>query len=77
MYEYPERYDGQVEYDGEAWERAQEPVRRPKTIRCCEQALTLWSSWANECPHCGTEYNGDGQALAPRDQWGEETGERF
>jgi tRNA(Ile2) C34 agmatinyltransferase TiaS len=28
-----------------------------------------------ECPRCGTEYNSAGQTLAPREQWGEETGE--
>lgn len=27
------------------------------------------------CPNCGQEHNGFGQALAPRSQWGEETGE--
>lgn len=30
------------------------------------------------CPcDCGREYNGSGQLLAPREQWGEETGEYF
>jgi hypothetical protein len=29
------------------------------------------------CENCGTEYNGAGQILAPRYQWGEETGEQF
>ncbi len=28
-----------------------------------------------ECPYCGTEQNASGQSLAPRSQWGEETGE--
>lgn len=46
-------------------------------IECdCGMHLTLNSSWANECD-CGLEYNGSGQMLAPRDQWGEETGEVF
>lgn len=48
-----------------------------KTIECCGQPLELTSSWANSCPSCGTEYNGAGQRLAPRSQWGEETGETF
>lgn len=30
-----------------------------------------------ECPHCGTEQNSSGQLLAPRSQWGEETGESY
>lgn len=28
-----------------------------------------------ECNYCGREYNSAGQLLAPREQWGEETGE--
>ncbi|QHW35716.1 hypothetical protein GZH47_33015 (plasmid) [Paenibacillus rhizovicinus] len=50
-----------------------------RTIDCryCEEnKVVLSSSWANKCK-CGVEYNGAGQALAPRWQWGEETGERF
>jgi len=49
--------------------------RQPMVIRCgCGARLELDSSWANECA-CGLEYNGSGQQLAPREQWGEETGE--
>jgi hypothetical protein len=29
------------------------------------------------CEKCGKDYNWNGQELAPREQWGEETGERF
>ena len=43
----------------------------------CGATVHLYSSWANECEQCGTEYNGAGQRLAPRAQWGEETGEVF
>jgi hypothetical protein len=46
-----------------------------KTIKCCGRTLELYSSWSNECGKCGTEYNGFGQKLAPRSQWGYETGE--
>lgn len=28
-----------------------------------------------DCHRCGREYNSAGQELAPREQWGEETGE--
>lgn len=74
----PDMIDGNVEYDQEMWELAHRPVRQPMTITCvCGRKLTLHSSWANECDGCGTEYNGGGQRLAPRSQWGEETGERF
>ena len=52
-------------------------MRRFKMIRCdCGCELTLHNWWSTECD-CGTEYNGGGQRLAPRSQWGEETGETF
>ena len=50
----------------------------PMVIECnrCARPVELWSSWASPC-ECGLEYNGSGQELAPREFWGEETGERF
>lgn len=43
----------------------------------CGNTVELWNSWANECENCGQEYNGFGQALRPREEWGYETGEEF
>lgn len=45
-------------------------------IQCerCKRAVILDSYWTNSCT-CGADYNGDGNRLAPRSQWGEETGE--
>ena len=54
------------------------PPRRVPVVRCdCGAEVECEDGWANDCPGCGTEYNGAGQRLAPREQWGEETGERF
>jgi hypothetical protein len=39
----------------------------------CGQTVYL-SGFTNTC-ECGTDYNMSGQRLAPRSQWGEETGE--
>lgn len=56
--------------------RSENTYTEPAAIRCrCGAEVVLYSSWASECEKCGTEYNGGGQALAPRSQWGEETGE--
>ena len=46
----------------------------PGVIRCdrCNAEVTLDSTFANGCPHCGLEYSGTGQLLAPRSQWGSE-----
>lgn len=43
----------------------------------CEVCGTLVaiSGFTNTCDNCGADYNGCGQRLAPREQWGEETGE--
>lgn len=45
-----------------------------KTIRCCSEELPC-PNFTNVCPICGSSYNWAGQLLAPRDCWGEETGE--
>jgi hypothetical protein len=50
-------------------------IRHTAEGRCeCGRTVHLVSYFANPCP-CGREYNFDGQELAPRSQWGEETGE--
>ena len=42
----------------------------------CGEKVYLTDGFANTCD-CGAEYNVFGQRLAPRSQWGWETGERF
>lgn len=55
--------------------RHERTVREPAEGRCdCGRCVVLDDSWINSCD-CGREYNGSGQELAPRAQWGEETGE--
>lgn len=45
-------------------------------VKCgCGQNVECYA-FTNSC-ECGREYNWAGQALAPRSQWGEETGEVF
>lgn len=52
-------------------------IRSIKVMRCdCSREVWLYDSWCTECD-CGLCYNGSGQKLAPRSQWGEETGEHF
>ena len=45
-----------------------------KRIICCGQPLEC-PGFTNTCECCGADYNWAGQRLAPRSQWGEETGE--
>lgn len=50
-------------------------MRQPKIITCrCGRSLAC-PAFTNTCT-CGRDYNSAGQLLAPRVQWGEETGER-
>lgn len=49
--------------------------REPAVIECaCGKQVTLDHDGA-ECDRCHLTYNLSGQTLAPREQWGEETGE--
>ena len=48
----------------------------PAVWRCdCGAELEI-PNFTNTC-ECGADYNSSGQRLAPREQWGEETGESF
>lgn len=43
---------------------------------CFELIQVPWRPGADfDCPACHREFNSGGQLLAPREQWGEETGE--
>lgn len=50
--------------------------RSDPAIRCCGVELVC-DAFTNTCDHCGADYNFAGQLLAPRSQWGEETGESW
>ena len=47
-----------------------------KTITCVCGETVECSAFTNTC-ECGRDYNWSGQLLAPRSQWGEETGEHW
>ena len=50
--------------------------RAPTVIRCqCRRGEVALDGFTNTCDRCGRDYNMSGQVLAPRSQWGEETGE--
>jgi hypothetical protein len=51
--------------------------REPAIGRCdCGAQVTL-GNFTNTCSRCEADYNQAGQRLAPRAQWGEETGEHW
>lgn len=50
--------------------------RIPAKGKCCGLWIEL-HSFTNTCPKCHSDYNSSGQRLAPRSQWGEETGEHW
>jgi len=50
--------------------------RQIKIIVCCKQELPC-PDFTNTCPTCNADYNWAGQRLAPREDWGWETGEHW
>lgn len=72
-----------IEIISKAWTEKGEPLkgtgqvfhyRHPAIGRCHCGAEVALSGFTNTC-ECGRDYNMSGQELAPRSQWGEETGE--
>jgi hypothetical protein len=55
-------------------QRYEHHYRAPASGVCCGLGLYL-DLYTNTCPACGTDYDSAGHELAPREQWGEETGE--
>jgi len=51
----------------------QKPVTE---VKCCGRWLRC-DRFTNTCDTCNADYNMSGQRLAPREQWGEETGEHW
>lgn len=50
-------------------------MRGYRQTRChCGRYVELYDAFLNTCD-CGRDYDGAGNLLAPREQWGEETGE--
>lgn len=50
--------------------------RRTVSIKCCGEWIEC-RAFTNTCSVCGADFNMSGQRLAPRSQWGEETGEHW
>jgi hypothetical protein len=65
---YEVEFVGITDYSWDYWE--------PKIGECvCGKHITL-DGFTNAC-ECGRDYNSSGTLLAPRSQWGEETGEHL
>ena len=58
-------------YPGETYERS------VVEVKCCGEWMEVTRRFTTTCDHCGADYNSSGQLLAPRAQWGEETGEHW
>ena len=69
---HPDQVSGPqlVQDQGDYWE--------PAIIRCdCGAKVVLENLFTITCDNCDADYNSSGQRLAPRSQWGEETGESY
>ena len=47
-----------------------------RVVVCCGEDI-ICRDFTQTCRICEADYNMSGQKLAPRDQWGEETGEHW
>jgi hypothetical protein len=60
-------------YSAREWSYMQAAVYRCK----CGGEIVCESPYGNDCNRCNGEFNQSGQRLAPREFWGEETGESY
>jgi hypothetical protein len=67
---YVKEVHGSRYYPGETYE-----VQRVE-VRCCNEWIRC-NRFTVTCHECGADYNQSGDKLAPREQWGEETGEHW
>jgi hypothetical protein len=63
-----------VNGDGSVEESVQNWIEPAIGLCLCGGRVEL-EGFTNTCESCGKDYNSSGQQLAPREQWGEETGE--
>ena len=61
---------------GKTFRQAPGYARTRPVITCCGDDLICWDH-TNTCATCDADYNSSGQRLAPREFWGEETGEHW
>ena len=62
---------------GDRWfEEDPEGSRSVQEVKCCGTWL-MCDAFTNTCGKCGADYNMNADRLAPRSQWGEETGETY
>jgi len=67
--------DGTFDVRSEGIQKREDTYQEPAIGECaCGEKIVL-GSFTNTCERCGRDYNWSGQELAPRCQWGEETGE--
>lgn len=55
-------------------------IERVKICSCGEEVFLACQGhypFTSTCDKCDKDYNSSGQELAPREQWGEETGEHW
>jgi hypothetical protein len=70
--------DGTFDVQDEGVSKREWIKRTRAVIECqtCKSSVSLRNS-TNTCFVCNADYNMSGQMLAPRSQWGEETGEHW
>lgn len=74
---YQKCIDGTYDVIDMGVEKYEESYREPAVGKCICGAHVTLDGFTCPCDECGRDYNSAGQLLAPREQWGEETGEHW
>lgn len=72
---YRKCVDGSFDVVAHGVSRWESSYRVPAVGKCYCGGLVTLEGFTNTCDSCERDYNSGGQLLAPRSQWGEETGE--
>jgi hypothetical protein len=74
---YNKCVNGEYAVTGPKFQSWEHSYRQPAIGRCTCGCEVILDSFTNTCDRCNRDYNSSGQLLAPRSQWGEETGESY
>jgi len=74
---YQKCINGEYDVIAEGIQKDKWSYTEPAIGKCSCGEEVILSSFTNTCDKCDSDYNMQGDLLAPRSQWGEETGEHW
>lgn len=74
---YQKCISGEYDVIAEGIQKRESSYMSPAIGRCTCGEEVILDSFTNTCDRCNKDYNMQGDLLAPRSQWGEETNEHW